>query len=272
MAKYNGWRFGGGHTSNGSVGFGGGINGVPQSIYSESENQKAPLGTKLEFDDGRVFRYTNAAAAVAIANLCANDYSAGLLAETDNFTVGSDSVAGAYTLTLTGAGSEFATTANAYAGSYIILSDGAGAGQYFRISDHKAAASDKITFNLYDAIVTAPGSDTDIIIVGAPYGAVITCDGTSVGAATDSWPVGVAPIAITSGYYFWMQTKGICAIDADYGTTATPHYGQELVASANHDGQVEAKTDALDGVRTIGYHVSPTGDDNTFISMYLDLE
>jgi hypothetical protein len=272
MAKYNGWRFGGGHTSNGSVGFGGGINGVPQSIYSESELQRAPLGTKLEFDDGRVFRYTYAAAAVAIANLCANDYSAGLMAETDDFVVGSDSVAGSYTLTLTGASADFATTANAYAGSYIVFSGGTGAGQYFRISDHNAAASDKITFNLFDAIVTAPAGSTDFIIVGAPYGAVITCDGTSAGAATDSWPVGVSPIAITSTYYFWMQTKGICAIKADYGTTAAPYFGQELVASANHNGQVEAKTDALDGVRTIGSHVSPTGDDNTFISMYLDLE
>ena len=266
----NNWDFGPGHTNNGSVGVGGSINGVTHGIYEESSTQLAPLGSKLEFDDGRIFRYTKSAAAITIGLVCGNDYSDGLLAETDNFTVSGS--AGDREFSMTGGGSEFSTTAEAYAGSYIVFSDGTGAGQYFRIKDHTTASSDKITFQLYDKLVTAPGSDTDIIIVGNPYGAVITTDRTSEGAATDTFAVGVNPIAITSGYYFWMQTKGICAVKADYGDTAAPHYGMELVVSGNHDGQVEAKLDADDGARTIGYHVSPTGDDNTYISAYLTCE
>ncbi len=266
----NNWDFGPGHTNNGSVGVGGSINGVTQSIYSESSTQLAPLGTKLEFDDGRMFRYTKSAAAITIGLVCGNDYSDGLLAETDNFTVSGS--AGDREFSMTGGGSEFSTTAEAYAGSYIVFTDGTGAGQYFRIKDHTTASSDKITFQLYDKLVTAPGSDTDIIIVGNPYGAVLAADGTSVGHNTDSFAVGVNPIAISSGYYFWMQTRGICSVKADYDTTATPHFGMELVVSDAHDGQVEAKLDAHDGYQTIGYHVSPTGDDNTYISAFLTLE
>tara|TARA_X000001388_G_scaffold18882_2_gene12252 strand:- start:2074 stop:2880 length:807 start_codon:yes stop_codon:yes gene_type:complete len=266
----NSWDFGPGHTNNGSVGLGGGINGVTQGIYSESSTQLAPLGTKLEFDDGRMFRYTKSAAAITIGLVCGNDYSDGLLAETDNFTVSGS--AGDREFSMTGGGSEFSTTAEAYAGSYIVFTDGTGAGQYFRIKDHTTASSDKITFQLYDKLVTAPGSDTDIIIVGNPYGAVLAADGTSVGAATDSFAVGVNPIAISSGYYFWMQTRGICSVKADYDTTAAPHYGMELIVSDAHDGQVEAKLDAHDGYQTVGYHVSPTGDDNTYISAFLTLE
>jgi len=266
----NNWDFGPGHTNNGSVGLGGGINGVTQGVYEESSTQLAPLGTKLEFDDGRMFRYTKSAAAIGIGIVCANDYSAGTLAETDNFTV--SATAGNREFSMTGGGSEFATGAEAYAGSYIVFTDGTGAGQYYRIKDHTTASSDKITFQLYDKLVTAPGSDTDIIIIGNPYGAVITADRTSEGAATDTFAMGINPIAISSGYYFWMQTKGICAAKFDGGDTATPHYGMELVVSGNHDGQVEAKLDADDGARTIGYHVSPTGDDNTHISMYLACE
>ena len=266
----NNWDFGPGHTNNGSVGVGGSINGVTQGIYEESSTQLAPLGSKLEFDDGRIFRYTKSAAAITIGLVCGNDYSDGLLAETDNFTVSGS--AGDREFAMTGGGSEFSTTAEAYAGSYIVFSDGTGAGQYFRIKDHTTASRDKITFQLYDKLVTAPGSDTDIIIVGNPYGAVLAADGTSAGHNTDSFSVGVNPIAISSGYYFWMQTRGICSVKADYDTTATPHYGMELIVSDAHDGQVEAKLDAHDGYQTIGYHVSPTGDDNTYISAFLTLE
>ena len=227
------------------------------------------MGSKLAFDDGREFVYTLSAAAITIGLVCANDYSNGLLAETDNFTV--SATAGNDYFSLTGAGSEFSTTSQFYAGSYIVFTDGTGAGQYYRIKDHTDASSDKVTFYLYDDLVTAPSSDTDIIIQGNPYGAAITADRTGEDGTTDTFPIGVNPIAISSGYYFWLQTKGICAVKFDGGTTATPHYGMELVVSGNHDGQVEAKLDADDGARTVGYHASPTGDDNTYISMYLDL-
>jgi hypothetical protein len=272
MAQEQGWDFGAGSgfTNNSATAGIGVINGVSQSIYTESSTQKAPLGQKLEFDDGRIFRYTKSAAAIEIALVCGNDYSDGLLAETDNFSIDSTVAAGDTSFSLTGGGSEFATTANAYAGSYIVFSDGAG--EYYRIKGHAAASSDKITFQIFDKLGTAPTAATDIIIVGSPYGAVITADGTSVGATTDSWAVGVAPIAVTSGYYFWMQTRGVCAAKLDAGDTAAPHYGMEMIVSDAHDGQVEAKLDATDGYQVVGFNNSPTGDDNTYISLFLTLE
>ena len=46
----------------------------------------------------------------------------------------------------------------------------------------------------------------------------------------------------------------------------------ELVVSDTHDGQVEAKLDAHDGYQVVGHHASPTGDDNTYITMVAALE
>ena len=268
------WAFGagstGGSTNNGRVSFGGGINGVSQGIYEESSTQKAPLGASLEFDDGRKFRYTKSAAAIGIALVAANDTSVGLFSEADNFTT--VATAGDREFTMTGSGSEFNTNAEFYAGSYVVFTDGTGAGAYYRIKDHTTASSDKITFFLYDKLVTAPDGTTDILITGSPYQSVITADGSSPSASTDSHAVGVTPIAISSGYYFWTQTKGICAVKADLGDTAAPHYGMELVVSDTHDGQVEAKLDAHDGYQVVGHHASPTGDDNTYITMVAALE
>jgi len=268
------WSFGagasGGATNNAKVAFGGGINGVSQGIYEESSVQKAPLGASLEFDDGRKFRYTKAAAAIGIGLVVGNDYSEGLLAEIDDQVT--TATAGDREFSMVGSGSQFSTTAEFYAGAYIVFTDGTGAGQYYRIKDHSTASSDKITFQLYDKLVTAPDGTTDIMITGNPYGSVITADGTTVGAATDSFAVGVTPIGITSAYYFWAQTRGICAVKADLGDTAAPHYGMELVVSNAHDGQVEAKLSATDGYQVVGYHVSATGDDNTFISMFATMD
>ena len=268
------WAFGagstGGSSNNGRVSFGGGINGVSQGIYEESSTQKAPLGSSLEFDDGRKFRYTKGGAAIAIAAVVANDTSVGLFAEADNFTT--VATAGDREFTMTGGGSEFNTTAEFYAGSYILFTGGTGEGQYYRIKDHTTASSDKITFSLYDKLVTAPDGTTDIIITGGPYQQVLTADGTSPSTATDSHAVGVAPIAVSSGYYFWAQTKGICSVKADLGTTSQPHYGMELIVSSTHDGFVEAKLDAHDGYQVVGHFTSPIGDDNQYIQMLASLE
>ena len=45
-----------------------------------------------------------------------------------------------------------------------------------------------------------------------------------------------------------------------------------MVVSTSHDGQVEVKLDATDGRQTIGNNLSPSGDDNTFIPMFLTCE
>jgi hypothetical protein len=264
------WDFGAGGTNNGSVGFGS-IGGISQGIYEESSAQNGPLGASLEFDDGRKYRYTKSAAGITIGNACSSDYSDGLLAELDSTTTVSATAGNDY-FSLTGSGSQFSTTANFYAGGYIVFTDGTGAGQCYRIKSHTTASSDKITFYLYDALVTAPVAATGVMIVGNPFGAVLTADGTSSGAATDSWVVGVNPIAITSGYYFWAQTRGVAAVQFDAATTAAPHYGMELVMSDAHDGLVEAKLDAHDGYQTIGHYVGSTGDDNEYVAVHLTLE
>ena len=62
----------------------GATGGSPQGIYEESSTQEYPIGTKREFEDGRVFRYGSFAGATAAGVLVSQDLSATAVVEVDN--------------------------------------------------------------------------------------------------------------------------------------------------------------------------------------------
>ena len=255
------------HTNNASIGLGGTIPGVQQNIHEESATQKAPLGRVMEFDDGRRFRYTKAGAAIAIGLICGNDQSLGSVGEEDTMTV--TATAGNSEITLTD--SAFITGAGAYNGSFLMFTDGPGAGESYRIKSHTAAASNVITFQLYDKLKTTPVSATGYCIVSSPYDQVLAATShASPDATTDTWAVGAAPIAVQSGYYFWMQTKGVAAVLGDLSGGSAPYYGQELVVSNQHAGQVEGLTASLFGA-PVGVCLLANEDDEHW-AVYLSLE
>jgi hypothetical protein len=242
-----------------------------QALKDESSSQKAPLGEKIELGDGRCFRYAKSAAAIEIAHVVAGDVSAGQLIELDATTTVS-CTAGDKEFSITGSGSQLSSTAGFYNDAYLIISDGTAAGEYHHIKSHTTAASDKITFTLYDPVTTAFVAASGVSIVGNPYGAAITADGTSRSITSDSFAIGATLRAVQSGYYFWMQTRGVCALQLDGGTTASPAQGAEMIVSANHDGQVEAKLDANDGMQTVGNQVGSATDDDDYAGVFLSLE
>ena len=181
-----------------------------QSIYEESSTAKFALGEKLELADGRVFRYTYASA--ISAGLCVSTVSAQLIAlDTDGvFTVAS---AGATEITVTDA--TLASKAkDHYSGAY--FGNVTNAEQY-RIKSSAASNGNVMVFTLFDPIVTAVAATDDYTITGSPYGGVITA--TEQNGAYDR-VVGVNPIGITSGYYFWLQTAGVAFVKADAATIA----------------------------------------------------
>ena len=254
---------------------GGAINRVGgpggQAIKEESSTQKAPLGEKIELGDGRCFRYAKSAAAIEIAHLVAQDVSAGQLIELDSTTTVS-CTAGEREFSITGSGSQLSTTAGFYNDSYLIISDGTAAGEYHHIKSHTTAASDKITFTLYDPVTTAFVAASGVSIVGNPYGAGITAVGASPSITTDSFVIGATVVAVQSGYYFWAQTRGVCAIQLDEDNASSPAQGAEMIVSANHIGQTEAKLDAEDGRQTIGHHVGSASDADDYTGVFLSIE
>ncbi len=236
------WGFGGGSTNNGSTGPGG-ITGISQGVYEESSSQRGPLGAKLEFDDGRVFRYSKSSAAITAGKVVSTDNVQIIAADTNGtFTAAS---AGATTITLSDSTLSSAT-ANLYSGAY--LGNITNLEQY-RIKSNTAAVSNVVTFQLYDGIVTAFATSDDYQITPNPYASVITA--TVIDGSYDR-VVGIAPRAATSGYYFWLQTGGVAYALNDAGAAVT--LGVMVAVSDSTAGSIQISDAGVDEL-VIGHAV-----------------
>ena len=119
--------------------------GSPQGIYEESSTQEYPIGTKREFEDGRVFRYASFGAATAAGVLVSQDVSATAVVEIEN--VATAAAVGATEVILTDSGTLGSATANQYAGAYLHTVDDAGEGYTYRIKSNTAASKSSSASN-----------------------------------------------------------------------------------------------------------------------------
>ena len=67
-----------------------------------------------------------------------------------------------------------------------------------------------MTFTLYDGLVVAVTTDTDVGVTGGLYYNVVGAT-----AGTDGIIAGVTTRGLTSNYYGWVQTAGVATILAD---------------------------------------------------------
>lgn len=194
--------------------------------YHESQYQEHQLGLKAESADGRIFRYAQLGEIVAAGELTVSP--AIDTAEID-MAVTVAAPVGAMQVTFTHA----ATTAvaNEYAEGYMIVSSGTGIGQIFRIGSHKAFTSGGTlsVLNLLDPIKVALDTTSTIDIERNPYKNVVTT------ANSVTVPTGGALMTFTSGYYGWLQTRGVFGARADGTVTA----GYQLMMDASTAGDVD---------------------------------
>ena len=216
-----------------------------QGIYEESSYAKFDLGEKLELIDGRVFRYAYASAAIS-SGLAVSTDSVQLIAADTNGTF-TAAAAGATSITVNDATLGSATE-DLYAGAYF---GNITNGEQYRIKSNTAAASNVVTFTLYDPIVTAVAATDDYMITPSIYN-VITA--TIAGGSYDR-VVGVNPIAVTSGYYFWLQTAGIAFVKADESAIAM---GDMLQLSDGQAGTVQTDDGGTDTIY-VGQAVQASG-------------
>lgn len=171
---------------------------VNQSIYEPSSVQQAPLGTRLKLSE-RTYYYAQASASVAGGTVLSAlgptaSHQSGLLA------IAATS-AGALRISGTSSAS---VTANYYAEGYFGEALGAGAGEVYKIKGHPAGTAG-IPVDLYDSLNTAITSGVGFWFYPNPYKNV------NVASQNLGIPMGVAPTAVSSGHYFWLQTYGIAA-------------------------------------------------------------
>jgi hypothetical protein len=222
-----------------------------QGIYTESSTAKFAIGEKLEFADGRCFRYGYTAAAINAAELVSQDVSATCLVETDNIVIaaanGFSPAAGSSKLQIT-LGS---ITKDQYAGAYLQIAndggDGTGEGIQYRIKSNSATAfttAGKVDIELYDPIKVTLTTASDIAITGGLWYNLRAAVGTA-----DYIIAGVSPIAFTANYYGWFQTAGIALISCD-GALAIGVNTTLSDSDAGHVQLKDAETEPLVGYTT----------------------
>jgi len=184
-----------------------------QGIYTESSTAKFAIGEKLEFADGRCFRYGYTAAAANAGLLVSQDVSATALVESDDIVIAASGdyspSAGSSKVQITLA----SISANDYAGALLQITDDDGEGIQYRIKSNSATGkttAGKVDIELFDPIKVALTTSSDFAIVGSLWYNV-----RGATAGTDYVVSGVTPIAFTANYYGWFQTAGIATILAD---------------------------------------------------------
>ena len=235
-----------------------------QGIYAESSTAKFALGEKLEFADGRVFRYGYTAAAINASEVVSQDTSTTCLADTNDIIIaaagGFSPAAGSTKFQITLA----SKSKNQYAGGYFQTvnagGDGTGEGIQYRIKSNSATdytTSGKVDIELYDPIKVTMTTATDIAIIGGLWNEV-----RAAALSADMLICGVSPIAFTANYYGWFQTAGVALISCDGAITL----GSNLTLSDSDTGHVQLKDAETEPL--IGYAMF-TSDDDSHVAVML---
>ena len=191
----------------------------PNGIYGKygwekdtTSSQKHVLGTRMELPDGRVFRYCEIGGSDIAAGAIVQA-AAGVAAHDQDLVVAAAS-AGATTVTLSGS---LTITKDQYKDGYMHINSGSGrAGQVYRIKSNTAVSSATgcvLTLDEEDGLktaLTAGSGNTEVGLSVNTYSNVIISPTTVTNVA-----VGVAPIALTSDYYGWLQTWGPASVLAN---------------------------------------------------------
>jgi hypothetical protein len=177
--------------------------GPKQGIFEESSTAMHKVGEKLVLDDGSVFYYAKASEAIAVAQMCT--FKPVIYTE-DTVTVAHP--IGTTSVTITASA---AIAANEMAEGYLVVDEGTGAGERYKIKSHLAIGNGATgLINLYDGLRTAwVIANTDITLYPNLF--------NSIQIANDraECPAGVPLIAVTSAYYFWLQTWGFACVYVD---------------------------------------------------------
>ena len=186
---------------------------IGQNMFESSSTQKHPLGTRGVDAGGRVYRYVLNGAVDLIAGTCIQ--SSAVVAGHQTLAVHTTSqvAIGGSAITVTCASS---AAANYYSEGWLMIASGAGAGFQYQLDTHAAVSTGAVgLFPFYtpsdtNTYVTAITTTSTVTLVANPYRNVIVVPATTATGLV----VGVATYVITAAQYGWIQTWGVCAVQA----------------------------------------------------------
>lgn len=219
-----------------------------QGIMEESSTQKMPLGYKLSLADGRRFRYCeNASVALAAGKLVGSPLLA--TQRDDDINAAAVVAIGATSFLFTEAGLGAVAIDDFKDGFAHIMND-TGKGLQYKIKSNTAAVlSADFTVNLYDPIVTALATTTDVILTKSLYANLILAPDDVL------YIVGVPTIPVTADFFFWAQSGGLAMVLINGSTgTATTESEWHADVAAGTDGAALGTAGGAGGKQQLGYH------------------
>lgn len=179
------------------------------------------LGTSYRTNDGRSFRYAKAGGALTIGRaighiakapgLASDGLSSGAAGRT---TAEWDSGTRTFAVATTASAStSLHIYANRFDDGYLWVNDSVGEGQLMNVKSHGVSTSSgttAVTITMYDdeLLTVALTAATQWGLTENLYKDVVVHTGTTGGGPA----LGVAPRAVDSGQYFWLQTWGPCPV------------------------------------------------------------
>jgi|TARA_R110002096_G_scaffold403000_1_gene600425 hypothetical protein len=198
----------------------------------ETSDQKHQLGSRMQFADGREYRYAhNGGTAIAEGLVVASE---ALVAHhgSDGDLAVATTAAGSQTIDVTVEGT--AAAKDLYAEGYLWFNAaGTSVHEFYKIQKHDLFASGgaaTVTLDDQDGLHQAVTNGTDTVgLMKSPYKDVIVAS-----AAVAERPIGVTVNNFTADYYGWIQTSGFAVAKID----GTPALNSPLSLSSNHAGQL----------------------------------
>jgi len=233
------------------MGFPGIVSISPGGELTQSANKTFALGTMGITPDGRKFRYAKAGEALSVGIPCQGVAAlGGLEFDTNAKLVTSITTYGTtanylrFSTTWGSIGGSTGATKDLFKDGYLWISGSTG-GQMLRVKGNTTGSSGTasqftdIKFREGERLSAAIDTSTLISITRNPYDGVTEFDGLATQTGLD---VGVPPRDITSDYYFWLQTGGVCPLMTDgtvvlgesvSATTSTGIQGGQALASSH---------------------------------------
>ncbi len=216
-----------------------------------------PLGAVGVTADGRVYRWSQAGG----ATLAPGKINVAATVNTDvtNKTVARTYDAGVNQVIVDAAG---AIAADAYADGFLTINDATGEGiSYLVASNTVTAGAAELTVNLAEPTATALTIDvSEATLTKNPWDDIVISVADQLDMA-----VGIANVSLTTLYYGWVQTRGLCSALADESYAI----GQNLTIGSSVVGALEANDAA--GEQNVGVAIV-AGVDTEYREVFLTID
>jgi hypothetical protein len=238
-----------------------------QNVNEQSETQKYPIGMIYEAF-GKRWRYCRAYEAITpgkrgCPNMAPSSWTAGVMSMGSDSTTVTGTKGDSKVLIFTGGDYDLPHAVDYFQGGILTVFPAAGIAihQYRIIGNDLSFTSDTYMWIYIDPPLAATEASTPCDVMSSPYKNV----GAPASVGTGRSVVVVPEILVTSGYFFWGQTRGPCWVtpNAEWKTASTRE------AEWHTNGTIKAAAGVA--LQRAGYQLHDTAsDEDAYIMLMLE--